>query len=190
MEKLITHAAWYNLPYPVIDAVVVDMLQEYTHDPPVPLVMHWRALSAGSSLHQITDVAGNEMLRAVVRLLPEGDNMVTIVNLQTKNARTANAFLGLLIKISQIVAQHRANLRYLQQQGVHALLPSEGAPIAPPPPLAGDDAGQTAILDWYDRYDPKAPNKEIAKYCGVTEQTIKNWRTQHGRSKRGKKGVL
>jgi hypothetical protein len=188
-EPYYTYSTIYSLSYPAVDAVVNEMLRAYIHNPPVPLVVHWQALSAGSSLHQITDVAGHEMLRAVVRLQPEDDRAVTVVNLQTKNDRTASTLPGLHDRIYQLVAHHRATLRQLKQQGVPVLLAPSAVPSPPPPPLPGDEARQIAVLEWYRDYDPKAPDKEIAEYCHVRPQTIKNWRNQHEMQKRGKKEV-
>jgi uncharacterized protein YjcR len=67
-----------------------------------------------------------------------------------------------------------------------------GAPVIPnppPPPQSGDDAGQIAVLEWYQKYDPNASNKEIAEYCRVRPQTIKNWRNRYGILKSGEKEV-
>jgi hypothetical protein len=162
MEEPPGYSEIYNYPYPAVDAIVVAALNDYIKDAPIPLEVHWRATSAGSSLHQITDVGKNEVLRATVWLLPDNERAVTVVDLETKHSQTARTFPTLIIAIHQLIARHRANLRLLQQHGVGLPL-TEGVPSPPPPPQPGDKEGQIAILDWYARYNPKAINKEIRR---------------------------
>lgn len=190
-EKQYICATVFYLPYPAVDAMVAETLERYTDNPPVPLVAHFRQLSAGSSLHRITDKAEpeHEMLRAIVRTQPEDNRTVTAVELQTWNARTASTLPDLLIRIRQIIAWHRANLNDLQQRGL-VPSPPQSAPLPPRPPQPGDKAGQIAILEWYRDWNPRAYDKEIADYCSVKPQTIKNWRDDHDMPKRPKKEVL
>lgn len=184
-----TYSDIYSLAYPAVDAMVGEMLDRFVQDnPPVPLKATWTQRSAGSSLHRVADLADNEMFHVVVRMQPETEQVVT-VNFVTTNPNTAAVLPGLLDRVRQTVARHRATFARLKQAGVKVLAATTTIPDCPPPPRPGDTDAQFAVLQWYETYDPHAPHKEIAEYCRVAPQTIRNWRHAHGFGEQSKKEV-
>lgn len=131
MSGYVTLAAIYNLAYPALDAVVADLVENIaftTSDgEPVPLTVQWKQLSAGSSEHQVTDETGREMIRVRVRLLPEEERVVSVVNFQTAVPEIGPLLSQLAENLQKVIGQHRTNLRHLEEQG-YAQRPIPNAP--------------------------------------------------------------
>lgn len=131
MDRYNTVAAIYNLAYPALDAAVADLVAHIalttSEGEQVPLTVQWKQLSAGSSEHQVTDETGREMVRVRVRLLPEEERVVSIVNFQTAVPEIGSLLLQLADNLQKVIGQHRTNLRHLEEQG-YAQRPIPNAP--------------------------------------------------------------
>ena len=175
-----------SLPYPAVDACVAEYLERHVrNNPPVPLKVQWTPLSAGSSRHDVTDVAGNVMFYVIVRMQPE-KHTVTTINCLSSNPATARMFPDLLRGIRALILHHQAMQQQLAERGgFPELLPGDHIPDPPPRPVSDEDWHRA--FDWWDKYRPSATAKEFGEYYDYSANTVNHKRSDLGRPRHPQK---